>query len=97
MSHSKGKASAAANARNRAQATNHLSEAPSARSNHGVDQNRDVQESPLQGADRPATGRGGKLQGTPPTADQEFMGRTPISEGERKLREAQGTPNGNNH
>ena len=91
----KGKATAADNARQRAQAQNHLSEAPAGRSNHGADQVRAIQEAPLQGADRPATGHGGKLHGTDATANKEFVGRTPITEGERTIRRSTGTPDGN--
>ena len=88
----KHKASAATNAKQRAQNERHLAEAPpTPRSNTTVSQDRAIDETALSGVDRPSGRRHDKHDGA---ISQIGTGRTPLSEAQRSIRRAQGAPDG---
>jgi hypothetical protein len=88
QSSSKHKASAAANAQNRAQAENHSPEAPAmSGSDKLADQDRSAGETTLAGVDRPAQKRHGKHDGG---GAQATFGRTPLTPAQQSVRRAQG-------
>ena len=86
----KKKASAAQHAQTRAQAQQHMAEAPRVRRSHKeVDQSRFPGETPLSGEDRPRDRTGGKQQRF--EQDRKIAGhgqarRTPVNPGELSLR-----------
>jgi hypothetical protein len=87
---SKRKTDATRNAQQRAQRQKHLPEAPEMpRSHRAISQARAGNETPLSGADRPVGARGNKVNRPMPpggTAGE----RTPINEGEQRLRRVRG-------